>query len=166
VEPGELKLKSKFGSGSACRSVTSSSRNDYFKSSHRKNPGIHTGSLGNAIADHLQHESREGSPHSEASDLDFAHGAVTDIGGSVLSSNVKVELETKFLWKRGEHHQAERTMPASIFHDDFGLQAWKKMTRLPDYYQTKHEIQLLRENGVALVQQLTGIWMLIDLGCG
>jgi uncharacterized SAM-dependent methyltransferase len=57
-------------------------------------------------------------------------------------------------------------MPASIFHDEFGLRAWKKMTRLPDYYQTVDEIQLLQENGLALVQELAGVWMLIDLGCG
>lgn len=81
-----------------------------------------------------------------------------------MSGSLKTEIEQKFLWKHGQF-QDHRLLPASVLHDDKGLKMWRGLTRLPQYYQTRDEIELLQENGPELVKQL-GAHSLLDLGCG
>jgi uncharacterized SAM-dependent methyltransferase len=78
---------------------------------------------------------------------------------------MRSELETKFLWEHGQF-QEHRLIPASVLHDDIGLTMWKELNSLPNYYQTRDEIELLEENSGELAEHLTKAWTLIDLGCG
>lgn len=82
-----------------------------------------------------------------------------------MSGSLTSEVERKFLWKNGQFQQ-HRLLPASVLHDDKGLKMWRGMTRLPQYYQTRDEIEMLQENGEELVKQIGGSHCLIDLGCG
>ena len=43
---------------------------------------------------------------------------------------------------------------------------WKDLNCLPNYYQTRDEIELLEVNSAELAGHLTSAWTLIDLGCG
>jgi uncharacterized SAM-dependent methyltransferase len=74
-------------------------------------------------------------------------------------------MERKFLWKNGMF-QSYRLMPSSVLHDENGLKMWKVMNRLPDYYQTKDEIELLETNGKELAKRLEDGVTLVDLGSG
>jgi len=90
---------------------------------------------------------------------------VIDIGGSQMSDSLRSEIDQKLLWKNGPF-QKDRLLPASVIHDEKGLQIWRAITKLPDYYQTRDEIQLLRQNGRELAKAMEGCANLIDLGCG
>ena len=57
-------------------------------------------------------------------------------------------------------------MPASVLHDDKGLNMWRAITTLPHYYQTRDEIDLMKVNGMELVRSLEGVGRLVDLACG
>lgn len=106
--------------------------------------------------------------HSPLSDNSDAHAfaeSVMDIGGSKLVDSMKSELETKLLWKNGRF-QNDRLLPASVMHDDVGLKMWRELTHLPNYYQTRDEIELLQQNSGELAEHLVRAWTLIDLGCG
>jgi uncharacterized SAM-dependent methyltransferase len=82
-----------------------------------------------------------------------------------MLSSLKDELEKKLIWKHGLF-QKHRLLPASVLHDEKGLKMWKGITRLPQYYQTRDEIDLLGENGEELVRSLKDVNTLFDLGCG
>jgi len=82
-----------------------------------------------------------------------------------MCDTLKSELERKFLWKYGRF-QKNRLLPASVLHDDKGLDMWRTMTRLPDYYQTRDEIELLKVNGEDIAMSLGDVDILLDLGCG
>ena len=82
-----------------------------------------------------------------------------------MHGSLKSELEQKLLWKYGPF-QKHRLLPASVMHDEEGLKMWRGMTRLPQYYQTRDEIELLSQNGEDLVRNLKGVKCLFDLGCG
>jgi len=105
------------------------------------------------------------SPDSARFGFDWYSEDVIDIGGSQMSGSLRSELDQKLLWKQGQF-QAHRLLPASIIHDEKGLKMWRAITRLPDYYQTRDEIQLLRQNGRELAKAMEGRTNLIDLGCG
>jgi uncharacterized SAM-dependent methyltransferase len=82
-----------------------------------------------------------------------------------MQMTLQLELEKKFLWKNGKF-QRERVMPASVLHDEKGLEMWQLMNRLPGYYQTRDEIELLEKNGKELVEHLENGVALVDLGSG
>jgi hypothetical protein len=91
--------------------------------------------------------------------------AVIDIGGGNMQQTLHVELAKKFLWQHGMF-QTERVMPSSVLHDEHGLKMWPLMTHLPNYYQTRDEIALLKKHGEDLAQRLEDGVALVDLGCG
>ena len=82
-----------------------------------------------------------------------------------MHNSLKDELNQKLIWKYGPF-QRHRLLPASVLHDENGLKMWKEITRLPRYYQTRDEIELLGENGEELVRSLKDVKTLFDLGCG
>jgi len=43
---------------------------------------------------------------------------------------------------------------------------WQSINRLPEYYQTRDEIELLKRNGEELAQYLEDGVTLVDLGSG
>jgi len=90
---------------------------------------------------------------------------VIDIGGSRIQETLKKELQRKLLWSLGRF-QKHRLLPASVLHDDVGLTMWQSINRLPEYYQTRDEIELLKRNGQELAQYLEDGVTLVDLGSG
>jgi hypothetical protein len=113
----------------------------------------------------LKENSRIGTPDSTGFDAALCSDFVIDIGGSRLDGTCKAEIEQKLLWKWGQF-QKNRLLPSSVLHNDGGLKMWGGMTRLPQYYQTKDEIELLHRNGEDLAGSLSMTSTLIDLGCG
>lgn len=90
---------------------------------------------------------------------------IIDIGGSRLQNIMREQLEEQFLWKDGQPRKA-RMLPSIVFHNEDGLKMWPQITKLPDYYQTDDEIELLKQNSKELAQELGECLTLIDLGCG
>lgn len=82
-----------------------------------------------------------------------------------MVKTLQLELEKKFLWKSGIF-QKERVMPSSVLHDEKGLEMWKLMNRLPYYYQTRDEMELLERNSNELADHLEDGVVLVDLGSG
>jgi 4-dimethylallyltryptophan N-methyltransferase len=113
----------------------------------------------------FKENSRLGTPDSIGFDAALGSDFVIDIGGGRLDGTCKAEIEKKLLWKWGQF-QEDRVLPSSVLHDDEGLMMWGDMTRLPQYYQTKDEIELLQQNGADLAGSLSTTAALIDLGCG
>jgi uncharacterized SAM-dependent methyltransferase len=95
----------------------------------------------------------------------FKKETVHDIGGSKLESCLLKELQNKLLWHEGPY-QKDRLLPASVLHDDAGLQMWAEMNRQPNYYQTNDEIGLLNENSKDLAARIGVGCCLVDLGSG
>lgn len=99
---------------------------------------------------------------------DFNHnyampGTVFDIGGSNLGYYYK-SLLNSMLVKR--HEGQQRVLPSALLYHDVGLQIWSKITRLPDYYQTRDEIELLEHHSAAIAEHITEGSALFDLGSG
>jgi hypothetical protein len=90
-------------------------------------------------------------------------GTVIDIGGSRVPIFLKNMLDEKFLMNAGRN---QCLLPSAMLHDDTGLRIWRKLNRLPDYYQTRDEIDLLKRNGGDLARFLAETRTLVDLGCG
>jgi uncharacterized SAM-dependent methyltransferase len=82
-----------------------------------------------------------------------------------MHDSLKDELQQKLLWNHGMF-QSNRLLPASVLHDERGLKMWRGMTKLPQYYQTRDEIELLGQNREELVKSLKDVGSLFDLGCG
>lgn len=95
-------------------------------------------------------------------------GFVADIGGGSLKNFLKTLFAEQLLHPTGN----VRHLAAPFFSDDAGLAMWGDITLLPDYYQTRDEIQLLHAHGDEIVKQLLAAGSLrnglaiIDLGAG
>ncbi|KAF2663149.1 hypothetical protein BT63DRAFT_128327 [Microthyrium microscopicum] len=109
--------------------------------------------------------SRSTSPDAHIANDSWYCGSVFDIGGSLLKDTMREELNKKFLLTKSNGSK-QRTIPASILHDEHGLRMWAEINRMPDYYQTRDEIALLEQNSKDLARHLKGAYTLIDLGCG
>ncbi|KAM6523069.1 hypothetical protein FSOLCH5_003689 [Fusarium solani] len=86
---------------------------------------------------------------------------ILDIGGSNLSQSLKEMLESRML-APGQ----QCVFPSALLSDDHGLALWRKINRLPTYYQTKEEIELLQSYGSELADEIPSGTILLDLGCG
>ncbi|NBD15006.1 MAG: L-histidine N(alpha)-methyltransferase [Cyanobacteria bacterium] len=61
--------------------------------------------------------------------------------------------------------QEQKTIPCHYLYDDRGSELFEQICDLPEYYPTRTEAQILRENGRAIAQT-TGNCELIELGSG
>jgi dimethylhistidine N-methyltransferase len=61
--------------------------------------------------------------------------------------------------------QEQKTIPCHYLYDDRGSELFEQICELPEYYPTRTEAQILRENGRAIAQT-TGNCELIELGSG
>lgn len=99
-------------------------------------------------------------------DFSFNHaipGTVFDIGGRDIDSYYKSLLETMLL-KRQRWQQ--RVLPAALLYNDIGMQIWSRITRLPNYYQTRDEIDLLKHHSAEIAEHVVDGCTLFDLGSG
>lgn len=94
---------------------------------------------------------------------DAVPGAVFDIGGRNLDSYYKSLLDTTLL-KRQKWQQ--RVLPRAVLYNDIGLQIWSRITLLPDYYQTRDEIDLLEHHSAEIAEHVVEGCTLFDLGSG
>ena len=99
-------------------------------------------------------------------DFNYNHavpGTVFDIGGSNVGS-YHLSLLNEMLLKR--HDRQQRVLPSALLYDDIGLQIWSRITRLPDYYQTRDEIDLLDHHSAEIATYVLEGCTLLDLGSG
>ncbi|GAC1653498.1 MAG: L-histidine N(alpha)-methyltransferase [Vulcanimicrobiaceae bacterium] len=61
---------------------------------------------------------------------------------------------------------APRTLPAKYFYDDLGSALFEAITRLPEYYLTRAETEILREYGWEIVRSLEAPFDMLELGSG
>jgi len=61
--------------------------------------------------------------------------------------------------------QQQKTIPCHYLYDDRGSEIFEQICELPEYYPTRTEAQILRDNGSAIAQT-TGQCELIELGSG
>ena len=61
--------------------------------------------------------------------------------------------------------QTPPSLPARWFYDERGSRLFDEITRLPEYYPTRRETEILREQSLKIVQ-LTGATTLLELGSG
>lgn len=61
--------------------------------------------------------------------------------------------------------QEQKTIPCHYLYDDRGSEIFEQICELPEYYPTRTEAEILRENGSAIAQT-TGNCELIELGSG
>ena len=59
-----------------------------------------------------------------------------------------------------------KTLPPKLFYDQAGSQLFEKITQLPEYYPTRTEISILRENAEEIVSSFSPLSALIELGSG
>ena len=71
-------------------------------------------------------------------------------------------LEKRLLYKDPQ----QRLLPSMLLSDDEGLKLWSQITHLPNYYQTRDEIELLEENGKKVAEYIVPGCTLVDLGSG
>ena len=57
------------------------------------------------------------------------------------------------------------SLPARWFYDERGSRLFDEITRLPEYYPTRRETEILREHSFKIVQ-LTDATTLLELGSG
>ncbi|KAI1169626.1 DUF323 domain-containing protein [Nemania sp. FL0916] len=88
---------------------------------------------------------------------------VIDIGGSKTRSRLEHSIATKII---GFDSQGRHRLPVTFFSDDNGLQIWRDITRLPDYYQTRDEIETLEKYGAEIESFVPNGCTILDLGCG
>lgn len=60
---------------------------------------------------------------------------------------------------------APKSIPSKWFYDYAGSMLFDRITRLPEYYLTRCERQILRERAAAIVEE-TAAETLVELGCG
>jgi dimethylhistidine N-methyltransferase len=59
-----------------------------------------------------------------------------------------------------------RTLPPKLFYDPRGSELFEEITHLPEYYLTRTEIGILRQNAGEIVERLGANPILIELGSG
>lgn len=91
------------------------------------------------------------------------NGQVIDIGGSELPSLFKSMLQKNLI---DGDDTGKRLLSSPLLSDDKGLKLWSRITHLPNYYQTRDEIELLEQNGDEIASTILPGTILIDLGAG
>lgn len=95
---------------------------------------------------------------------------VRDIGGSSLPTLLSSMLHENLLKPDAT---GKRLLSSPLLSDAAGLKMWSQITHLPDYYQTRDEIELLTRSGAEILRNLklpkspqeTGL-VVLDLGAG
>ncbi len=59
-----------------------------------------------------------------------------------------------------------KSLPSKLLYDDVGSALFDAITRLPEYYLTRAESEILRESGWEIVRALDGPVALLELGSG
>ncbi|OLN86271.1 Ergothioneine biosynthesis protein 1-like protein 2 [Colletotrichum chlorophyti] len=102
-----------------------------------------------------------------------AHGAVHDIGGGQMSSNILDNLRRVFAAASAYQDtddydgMAETpTMPDELLYDDKGLAIWAKIIFTPEFYQTRDEIVLFEKNSDEIAAYIPENATMVDLGAG
>ncbi|KAI0523915.1 DUF323 domain-containing protein [Xylaria bambusicola] len=89
--------------------------------------------------------------------------SVIDIGGSKTKRRLQRSIAAKII---GFDSEGRHFLPDIFFSDDDGLQIWRDINRLPDYYQTRDEIETLEKYGAELESFIPNKCTILDLGCG
>jgi dimethylhistidine N-methyltransferase len=63
-------------------------------------------------------------------------------------------------------HRAQKVIPPKFFYDERGSELFTEITRQPEYYLTRTEIQLLKSLGSRLTQLAGEVGVLIEYGSG
>lgn len=98
-------------------------------------------------------------------------GSVVDIGGSQLPTVLQHLLHEKLFALSGHQLQkpdgkAQHLLPSAVLSDGKGLDIWKRINRLPRYYQTRDEIELFEKYGEEIARYVPSGATLIDFGGG
>lgn len=109
-------------------------------------------------------------PFSQSTSPTSPNFTVRDIGGSSLPTLLSSMLHDNLL---KPDPNGKRLLSSPLLSDAAGLKMWSAITHLPDYYQTRDEIELLTRCGAEIIQtmhlphlpQKTGL-MVLDLGAG
>jgi L-histidine N-alpha-methyltransferase len=59
-----------------------------------------------------------------------------------------------------------KTLPCKLFYDDRGSQLFEEITRLPEYYPTRTEFEILQDSAREIVQAAGTPVSIIELGAG
>ena len=59
-----------------------------------------------------------------------------------------------------------KTLPCKLFYDDRGSQLFEEITRLPEYYPTRTEMQILSEHGNDIAAAVGERAAIVELGSG
>ncbi|WYZ37764.1 hypothetical protein EsH8_II_001270 [Colletotrichum jinshuiense] len=98
------------------------------------------------------------------------HGAVLDIGGGQMSSNILQDLRrvltTATAMAATAHGGNVPTMPDELLYDDKGLAIWARIIFTPQFYQTRDEIILFERNSAEIATYIPKGATMIDLGAG
>jgi L-histidine Nalpha-methyltransferase len=85
----------------------------------------------------------------------------------VLSNHLAADSANRALRQDVTHglRQTPKSLPPKWFYDDIGSDLFDQITRLPEYYPTRTEAQILRDRAAAIAE-LTGADTLVELGSG
>lgn len=86
---------------------------------------------------------------------------IVDIGGSNLSRSLLTMLQNRMI-----KPSAPWVLPSPLLSDDKGLALWRDINRLPGYYQTDEEVDLLAAHGTDIAKLIPDGATILDLGCG
>ena len=89
-------------------------------------------------------------------------GQVIDIGGSSLPSALVAMIYEQLF----NQSPTERLLSHLFMYDETGLALWAQATRLPNYYQSRDEIELLQLHGAEIADHIADGCCLMDLGSG
>ena len=88
---------------------------------------------------------------------------------NTLSADERAETETASVEAHAELHRAlqrrPRTVPPRWLYDDRGSDLFDQITRLPEYYQTEAERQILADHS-KMIAEMTAATTVIELGSG
>ncbi|GAB1194368.1 hypothetical protein APSETT444_003613 [Aspergillus pseudonomiae] len=87
---------------------------------------------------------------------------VIDIGSWDVSVSLRKMLEDRFLAKP----DGQRHLPTALLCDEVGLEMWHKCAALPEFYNKRDEINLLRHWADEITAHIPSGAVLIDLGAG
>jgi len=112
----------------------------------------------------MQVDSRAPVGHHDIHAHEIPIGSIIDIGGSKISDYLRKVLMSNLIQKcRGG---GRRFLPDPFMSDDRGLQLWRELTHLPEYYQTREEIESLKYHGTDIAKHILPGSTLVDLGSG
>src|SRR5690348_11582069 len=61
---------------------------------------------------------------------------------------------------------AQKSIPPKYFYDELGSRLFEAICRLPEYYLTRAESEILEDNADEIVASVAGPFRLLELGSG